>query len=129
VDEIDSNYQNDYFNNLAEFFQQSTGFDPASLETMRFHEDILQGNESRIAKNTIAAMNKTGPILEKYYNTHKSTAYEHARQITGLKLTLGGGSRFMPTHFNSVKKLLLYSDTILIPDPVLPWLEDERREE
>lgn len=129
VDEIDITYQNEYFNNLAEFFQQSTGFDTTSLETMRFREDIIQGNESAIAKNTIAAMNEFGPISEKYYDKNKTTAYKHASQIPGIKLVLGGGSKFTSSHFNSVKKLLLYSDTILIPDPVLPWLEDERREE
>ncbi|HSE16286.1 MAG TPA: hypothetical protein VLB46_04490 [Pyrinomonadaceae bacterium] len=28
--------------------------------------------------------------------------------------------------FDSVRKMLLYADTILIPDPILPWLESER---
>src|SRR5262249_776496 len=30
---------------------------------------------------------------------------------------------------HAVRSMTLYADTLLIPDPVLPWLEKERREE
>jgi hypothetical protein len=46
-----------------------------------------------------------------------------------MKLVLGGSSRFVSSHLSSVRKMLLYADSILIPDPILPWLESERQEE
>ena len=46
-----------------------------------------------------------------------------------MKLVLGGGSRFTSAHLASVGKMALYADTILIPDPILPWLEVDRTEE
>ena len=42
---------------------------------------------------------------------------------------LGGSSSFKASQFNSVTQSLLYADTILIPDPVMPWIESDRKEE
>jgi hypothetical protein len=46
-----------------------------------------------------------------------------------MKLVLGGGSRFLGSQLSSVSTSILYSDTVFIPDPVMPWLETERTEE
>lgn len=39
------------------------------------------------------------------------------------------GQRFYRETLSSVTSMALYTDSILIPDPVLPWLERDRREE
>ena len=46
-----------------------------------------------------------------------------------MRLVLGGSSRFSESQLKSVTGSLLYSDTILVPDPIMPWLERERSEE
>lgn len=46
-----------------------------------------------------------------------------------FKINLGGSSRFLKTQLNAVRKSLLLTDMVLIPDPILPWLEKERVEE
>jgi hypothetical protein len=46
-----------------------------------------------------------------------------------MKLVLGGSSRFLESQLNAVRQLLLYADTVLIPDPILPWIEVDRSEE
>ncbi|MEA5390903.1 hypothetical protein VB738_06475 [Cyanobium gracile UHCC 0139] len=55
--------------------------------------------------------------------------FQAAKAVGGMKLVLGGSSRFLSSHLGSVRKMLLYADSILIPDPILPWLESERQEE
>jgi len=42
---------------------------------------------------------------------------------------LGGSSRFLGSELTSTTTASLYSDTVLIPDPVMPWLERHRTEE
>ena len=42
---------------------------------------------------------------------------------------LGGGSRFGATQLDAVRRLILYADTVLIPDPVLAWIEETPRPE
>ena len=46
-----------------------------------------------------------------------------------MKLVLGGGTRFKASQLGAVTTSVLYSDTVLVPDPVMPWLEKERTEE
>lgn len=127
--DINNSYQNELFEILAAFFKQATGFDPIDLEPIQFREDIIKGNESNIAANFKEAMNTHVPTLAQYYLNNKRTAYEQARLMSGLKLNLGGSSRFMTPQLDAVKKMILYSDTILIPDPILPWIESDRPEE
>lgn len=67
--------------------------------------------------------------LHKYYSKDMRKSFNLAKKLGGVKLVLGGTSRFNLSHFNSVRKMLLYADTIFIPDPVLPWIEIDRREE
>lgn len=56
-------------------------------------------------------------------------AFSAAKSLDACKLNLGGSSRFLQTQLNATRKSLLYSDTVLIPDPIMPWLEKNRDEE
>ena len=49
--------------------------------------------------------------------------------IGGIKCVYGGSSRINQSTFDSYRKMALYSDTVFIPDPIIPWLEVERKEE
>lgn len=49
--------------------------------------------------------------------------------MDACKLNLGGGSQFLGSHLNATRRALLFSDTILIPDPIMPWIERKREEE
>jgi hypothetical protein len=51
--------------------------------------------------------------------------FSEAKKLTGLKLALGGASHFGKSQFDSVRKMLLYADSVLI----LPWIESPRAEE
>ncbi|MEO6758483.1 MAG: hypothetical protein ABIO24_03445, partial [Saprospiraceae bacterium] len=61
-----------------------------------------------------------------FYSVQKEDGISYGRDLGGMKLVLGGGSRLTGTHLQGVRATLLYADTVLIPDPVLPWLETER---
>ena len=56
-------------------------------------------------------------------------AFRAAQTLGGLKLSLGGQSYFGQSQLNSVTSSLLYADSVLIPDPILPWLESARQDE
>jgi hypothetical protein len=42
---------------------------------------------------------------------------------------MGGGAHFRTTQFTAAKRMILYTDTVLIPDPVFALIEAERPEE
>ena len=67
--------------------------------------------------------------LIEYYGHRKMSGFQEASKLGGMKLVLGGGSHFTATHLQAERKMLLHADTILIPDPVLPWIEVEREAE
>lgn len=62
------------------------------------------------------------------YNGQRRRQFDDARALGGLKLVLGGGSRFYGTQREAVARTTLYADTILVPDPVYAWLEVERHD-
>ncbi len=62
------------------------------------------------------------------YAKESSNIYSAARNLGGLKLVHGGG-RFGDSSIDSTISSLLYADTVLIPDPISPWIEVARKEE
>ena len=50
-------------------------------------------------------------------------------RLAGTKLVLGGSSNFGTNQFASTRSALLYADTVLIADPLYPWIEDARQYE
>jgi len=63
------------------------------------------------------------------YSREGTQVFKAAKDINACKLNLGGGSRFLETHLEATRKSLLFSDIVLIPDPIMPWLEKKRDEE
>src|SRR5881394_622383 len=121
--------QREFFAILDEFFHDATGERPQEFaEVDKFGEAIrMKGNQ--FAPRAIKAFERVADRLKKFYGEGNITTFAQAREVGGMKLVLGGGSRFTSSHLASVRKMALYADTILVPDPVLPWLEIERKEE
>lgn len=128
-------YQDRYFEILTEFFLNVTGCLPRDFSALdNFSEAIqkmaitLRENPSRAEKSMVAFSNLEKE-LKKLYSEEGGKAFSAAKKLDACKLNLGGSSRFLQTQLNATRKSLLYTDTVLIPDPVMPWLEKKRDEE
>ncbi len=75
------------------------------------------------------AYEKLESSLMNLYSTEGEKVFRAAKILDACKLNLGGSSRFLETHLNATRKSLLFSDTVLIPDPIMPWIEERRDEE
>ncbi len=128
-------YQDRYFEILTEFFLNVTGCLPRDFSPLDgFSESIqkfaitLRESPSR-AESIMVAFSILEIELKKLYSAEGGKAFRAAQKLDACKLNLGGSSRFLETQLNATRKSLLYSDTILIPDPIMPWLEKKRDEE
>lgn len=128
-------YQDRYFEILTEFFISVTGYLPRDFSSLEnFSESIqrmastLKESHTKIEKSFIA-FSVLEKDLKKLYAEEGGKAFGAAKKLDACKLNLGGSSRFLQTQLNATRKSLLYSDTVLIPDPVMPWLEKKRDEE
>jgi hypothetical protein len=121
--------QQDFFGILEEFFERATGKSPHAFATFDSFAEEIRKNSTGLAKRGPDAFRYAWDALPRFYERDKVGAFDEAKQAAGLKFVLGGSSRFGKTHFDSVRKMLLYADTILVPDPILPWLEAPRDDE
>lgn len=122
-------YQRTLFALLNEFFYRSTGKSVEEFSSLdEFSENIHKVGAS-IAKQFGSALEWADNEIRRFYSEEGAKVYSNAKNLAGMKLTLGGSSEFLETHLKAVSSSLLYADTVLIPDPVFPWLEVERREE
>lgn len=128
-------YQKEYFDILMEFFVGVTGKTPKDFcETDRFPEtvremgEIYKGNQSKL-QHSYNSYAKLEEKLKKLYGKESIDCFKSAKNINCCKVNLGGSSRFYETQLNATRKSILFSDIILIPDPVMPWLETQREHE
>lgn len=117
------------FNIFNLFFKEGFGKSPQRFSPIDNFSSTIKKTARKRVKHVEKAFIKYGPIIRNFYSTKANRLWELIKNSGGLKYVLGGGSHFLPAHFRSVKSMALYGDTILIPDPVLPWLETERSEE
>jgi hypothetical protein len=128
-------YQKEYFDILMEFFVGVTGKIPTEFCQMdRFPEAIREmgerykGNATKF-QNSYNYYAKLEEKLKNLYAKESIDCFKSAKKINFCKVNLGGSSRFYETQLNATRKSILFSDIVLIPDPVMPWLESERRHE
>ncbi|MEK6280777.1 MAG: hypothetical protein AABN95_10525 [Acidobacteriota bacterium] len=121
--------QQEFFNILEEFFQRATGTSAEDFAALSNFPETIRKNAEKLGKRGESAWRWGVDALNGYYQRHQFDNFKEARSYGGMKVVLGGGSRFLTTQLEAVRKMLLYTDTILIPDPVYPWLEVERTEE
>ena len=122
-------YQRELFERLDEFFRRATGRAVHDFATFESFSEIIHKEAHDLGARAEIAFSWADRELRSFYARESIDAFSAARQIGGLKLVLGGSQRFLRTQLNSVSSSLLYADTVLVPDPVMPWLETERREE
>ena len=118
-----------------EFFVGATGQTPkAFCKTDRFPEAVREmgerykGNQSKLQASHNSYI-KLEEKLGKLYGKESIDCFKSAKNINCCKVNLGGSSRFYETQLNATRKSILFSDIILIPDPVMPWLETKREHE
>lgn len=128
-------YQKDYFEILEEFFVGVTA---------KSHEEFCDPDDFSSAVNKLGEELRNDPkrsqgsrnsyeVLEKklrnLYGQESMACFKSAQNIKCCKVNLGGSSRFLYTQLNAAKRTMLVSDIVLIPDPVMPWLETSREHE
>lgn len=122
-------YQRTLFALLNEFFVRATGKSAEKFSSLENFSENIHSAGLSIIKQFKSAIEWADIELRRFYSEEGAKAYSNAIKLAGLKLTLGGSSGFFGTHLQAVNSSLLYADTILIPDPVFPWLEVDRQEE
>ena len=122
-------YSRELFAHLEEFFLRATGKSAAKFATVETFGDVIRASVSEIAPRGEDAFRWLDTEVRAFYARRSVDAFTDATKLGGMSLVLGGGSRFLRSQLNSVSTAVLYSDTVLIPDPVLPWLEKDRTEE
>lgn len=121
--------QRELFNIFDEFFERATGSKYSSFSNLTNFDEQIRRNAQKIAKRGVDAFNWGYSTLGNFYSKHATDLFIASKQLGGMKLVIGGSSRFTSSTFDSIRKMLLYTDTILIPDPILPWIEKDRSEE
>ncbi len=78
-------------------------------------EAVVRADEAR----------RSTELLDRFYKKYAPRVLSSLRHLGGTKLILGGKQSFSDASVDAVRSMLLYADTVLIPDPVLPWFEVE----
>jgi len=125
-----ANSQCRLFSILEEFFRMISGKGIGAVPSLESFRDRIHENAQKFAARGAEAFPWVYEELTKFYEECRQQGfYGQSKQLGGIKLVLGGTNRFTGSHLDSVRKMLMYADTILIPDPVLPWVETPRKEE
>ncbi len=119
---MSQNTQKELFQILSEFFKKATGKTYSKFATIDKFSQTIKRDVYKIVPRMNDAFNWEIKNLHDFYSLNEMDTFEYAKQTGGMKLVLGGSSYFTETHLNAVRKMLLYVDTILIPDPILPWI-------
>jgi Family of unknown function (DUF5677) len=122
--------QRELFQILDEFFRRATGCSAEEFAPLDSFGDKIRAEAHKFDLPRIAqSFLYVHEALGAFYKRFASHIFSSAKHLPGLKLVLGGGSNFGKSQFDSVRKMLLYADSILIPDPIYPWIESPRVEE
>ncbi|MEI9968324.1 MAG: hypothetical protein WDM87_06755 [Terracidiphilus sp.] len=119
-------YQRHLFAIFEEFFQRATGKTAKEFAPLQKFSETVPTLAPRV-KEVESAFAWAEPELNKIYRTVKS--YSDAAALGGIKVVHGGGSHFRTSRLNAAKRMILYTDTVLIPDPVFAMVETARPEE
>lgn len=122
-------YERTFFSILDEFFIRATGSSATAFSNIDNFADTIHSRAQQIAPRGWDAFVWLEEQLRPLYGKNAGEAFRLAKKLGGMKLVLGGGSRFLGSQLSSVSTSILYSDTVFVPDPIMPWLERERAEE
>jgi|SRR5579859_301951 len=118
--------QREYFDLLEDFFVAATGKPPSAVSAPESIKELLLDRLRHDHDSFARAINAAADELADFYRAHTHTLMDAAKSIGGVKLVLGGGSGFGRTQQAAVRKMLLYCDSVLIPDPVARFFEADR---
>ncbi len=121
--------QRELFALLDEIFQKATGGTPRAFATLDGFNAAVRSSLPSRADKVQNALTWGIPKLYELYSRQRTSLFAAAGKQGGLKVVLGGSSRFGATQLDAVRRLILYADTVLIPDPVFAWIETPRPEE
>lgn len=124
-----SQYQEEYFGYLAEFFKRIVGRTAEEFASEQIFIDELKKDAGHLADRDQTSFAWVEGKLRGLYSGPGAKVFGALKGTKGLKLVVGGSGRFGEDHIAAIKRTVLYSDTVLIPDPVMPWLETARAEE
>jgi hypothetical protein len=119
-------HQRNLFAVLEEFFERAVGTSPKKFAPLsRFSQQVKTLGPRAI--DVQKAFQWAEPELNRIYKTFEP--YQHAAKLGGIKAVMGGGAHFRSTQLAAAKRMVLYTDTVLIPDPIFALIEVDRPEE
>ena len=127
-------YLAEYFAILEEFFSNLTKkqahefatFDDISKKIRTFFQDIMMSQKDS-ADDRLQSLEILEDKLLSFYSENAHQAFQAAKELDGLKLCIPGNRSFGRAQFDAVKAGLVFSNTVLIPDPIFPWIDEERK--
>ena len=128
-------YQSEYFDLLEEFFEVFTGKTVEEFSTFRDISKTIRNFFLDLMGNTKANNQRMQYVdmleeeLKDFYNRNREKVMQIATELGGYKLLLCGNNTINLPQFNSIKMASLFADTILIPDSILPWFAEEKKNE
>ena len=122
-------YQIELFQMIGEFWGRAIGARPEEFSSIEGFGEAIRGRGRDLQHRMVDAFAFADTQLRAFYAKNGTRAYTLGSRLAGTKLVLGGASNFATSQFATTRSTLLYADTVLIPDPVYPWLEDARQHE
>jgi hypothetical protein len=124
-----ADYQVELFQMIGEFWGRATGMLPEEFSSTEGFGDAIRQRGRDLQYRMEDAFTFADTQLRTFYAQNGAKAYRLASRLAGTKLVLGGASNFGTSQLASTRSTLLYADTVLIADPLYPWLEDSRQHE
>jgi hypothetical protein len=121
--------QREFFEIVDEFFRMATGTAAEDFAALGSFEERVSAEASKLRDHALQAYMYGHEALGAFYNRFGLLVLSAAQNLPGIKLVLGGTGKFGKSQFDSVRKMVLYADSILVTDPMLPWIESPRIEE
>lgn len=115
--------QSELFRLYAEIFIVLTGH---SYDAIYSHDEIKESVLAQLRRNAELFEHKFNAAMQNlggFYEQHSLALFRHAKELGGLKVVLGGQRTFGSSALGGVRKMGLYVDTQLIPDPIYPFFE------
>jgi hypothetical protein len=122
-------YQIELFQYIGEFWGRATGMRPEEFSSTDRFGEVIRQRARDLQYRMADAFTFADTQLRTFYAKNGPRAYKLASRLAGTKLVLGGSSNFGTSQLMSTRNTLLYADTVLIADPLYPWLEDAREHE
>ncbi|HRI06369.1 MAG TPA: hypothetical protein PKW35_01065 [Nannocystaceae bacterium] len=113
-----------YTNSRPELFTRGQSF-AAGIQAM----GRAMESDSSLARRLFTSGGEAMQRLAAFYEKSGGYLFRAAKELSGLKMVLGGTQSFTRSGIDAVRSMMLYADTIAVPDPVFRWLEVENENE